>query len=91
MGEAMERQQVMLAHREEGHVAQDHHLVVALFEPNLQQALRLDGQAAKDLFIRLRDSPRRLGEPFAIGVLADGQQQLASGFANAVLIDRARR
>ena len=72
--DAVERHQVVLAHRADLDVLDQHHLVVAEVERRGQDVLRLLPQAGEDLARRPGDPAGRLRRPVAVRVLADGDR-----------------
>ena len=89
VGHAHERQHVMLAHAVEADVADQHHFVVLLGEELPQVVPGIVVQAAEQLGVHAGDAGRRFAQAFAIGIFADGGQNLAHGASNARLIDVA--
>ena len=65
-------------------------LVVTGVERDRQVLVGILVQPAADLGVHAGDARRRLAQPLAVGVLADGQQDLADGPAEALVIDRRR-
>ena len=85
-----EGQDVMLAERGERDVLDDHHLLVSrLVELAAQVRPRVLLRAAEDLLAGARHAVGRSEQPLAVGVLADGEQELADGGLNAGLVDGA--
>ena len=76
--EADEGHEVVLAERGEGNVAHHDHLVVADLEGDAQVLARVGLDALEQLDVHVGDPPRRLEESLAVGVLADGFEQLAN-------------
>ena len=58
----VERQEMMLAHRVERDLAQDHHLVVPLFEADGEHFARVLVQTREDLLIHARDASGRVAQ-----------------------------
>ena len=58
MSDAIEREKVMLAHRIERDISEDHHLIVTLVELDLQIVSRILTQSSEHLRIHVGDSSR---------------------------------
>ncbi len=71
VGGADERQQVVLAHRLQADVAQDHHLLVLLVKAAFQQRAGVLVQAAEDLGVHFGHPLRSPLEPLTRRVLAN--------------------
>ena len=92
VGDPGERHQVVLAHRPELDVADEHHLVVPDVEGRGEHLLRRLVQADRQLGVRPRDPLRGVAQALALGVLTDRDQQLPDGRRGPVvveLVDRA--
>ena len=83
----VERDEVVLAHRVELDVAHHHHLVVAEVEGRGQDVLGRHAQPDGELGVRPRHPGRGLAQALALGVLADGREQLADGRLGAGLVE----
>ena len=90
VGDAGERQHVVLAHAVEADVANEHHLIVLFGEEFAEVQPRLIVQAGKQLGVHASHAGRRFAEAFAVGVFADGGQNFADGAFDARLIDLRR-
>ena len=88
VGDAVERHEVVLARAVELDVADDDELVVVDLEGRAEHVLGRHVEAGEDLGVGARDACRRVEQPLAIRVLADGQQQLPHGSRSPRLVDR---
>ena len=86
MGHAMERQQVMLAHRIQFDVLDQHQLFGIHVEVLLQHIGRGSLQTGEQLAARAGDTVRRFHQSLALGILADRLQEQSHGFAHAFLV-----
>ena len=77
---------MVLAHAFEADVLLEHHLVVLLREGFLQNLARVFVQAGKELGVRSRDALRSIGEPFAVRIFADCQENLSDRGTDALLV-----
>ena len=85
--DAVERHQVVLAHRPHLDVLDQDHLVVAEVEGRRQDVLGLLAQAGEYLGVGTRHPRRRLPQALAVRVLADRDQELADGRLGALLVE----
>jgi hypothetical protein len=76
MSHATEGQEVVLTQAEHLDVADQHELVVVGLEARLHDRRRVHAQAGEELRVRPRHPGRRLAQPVAIGVLAEGDEDL---------------
>ena len=83
VGAAVEGQQVVLAHREEGDVADQDQLVGARVELGAQMLTRVLGQALAHLAPRARHAVGGADQALALGVLTDCDEQVARRLLNA--------
>ena len=81
---------MMLAHRFKADVADDDHFVVFLRERFLEQVARIAVQAGEQFGVHAGDAGRRFLQTLAVGVFADGQQNLAHRRFDAFVIDVRR-
>ena len=86
MGHAMERQQVMLAHRIQFDVLDQHQFVGIHVEVLLQHIGRGSLQTGEQLAARAGDTVRRFHQSLALGILANRLQEQSHGFAHAFLV-----
>src|SRR5680860_1296377 len=86
-----ERHQVVLAHRPQLDVADQHHLVVADVEGGAEYVLRGLVKALRELGVRPGHAVGCVSQPFALGVLTDGDQQLAHGRSSAIVVELGDR
>ena len=77
MGHADERDEVVLAHRPDLDVLDQHQLVVADVEGGGEDLARVLVHAGQQLGVRLGDPARGVPQAVAVRVLADREQQLA--------------
>src|SRR5436190_11409335 len=84
------RHEVVLAGAGHLDVLDQHHLVVIGVEDRGERALRMRAEAGEDLGVHARDAVRRRTQPVPVGVLADGEQDLADGGGDALLVDHVR-
>src|SRR5919107_315871 len=87
MGDPCERQQVMLAERGEGDIAQHDHLLVPLVEGRLEVLFWVLAQPSEELRVRFGDAMWRALQAFSIRIFADGEQDLAHGRLDARLVE----
>ena len=73
----------MFAHTVEADVADEHQLVVFFLEHALQVAGGVGVQASKQLGVHPGDASGSVFQAGALGILADGQQDLTHGRLNA--------
>ena len=86
MGHAVERQQVMLAHRIQFDVLDQHQLVGIHVEVLLQHIGRGSLQTGEQLAACPGDAIGRLHQALALRVLADRLQEQSHGLAHAFLV-----
>ena len=86
MGHAVERQQVMLAHRIQFDVLDQHQFVGIHVEVLLQHIGRGSLQTGEQLAARAGDTVRRFHQPLALGILANRLQEQTYGLAHAFLV-----
>ncbi len=79
MGDARERQQVVLAEGLHFDVAHEHEFVVVLVEGGLEDLGGVDAQSGEEFGVGAGDAARGLLEAGPVGVLADGDQDLPDG------------
>ena len=84
---AGEGEQVVLAEGVKLDVAQQHDLVVAFREDRLEVTAWVDVQAGHQLAVGAGDAVGGFEQPFAVGVFADGEQDLADGPLDAEDVD----
>ena len=77
----------MLAHRMEFDIANDDHRVVLFRKELLEMNRGILPEPLKELFVHSRDARGRLHEPFAVRILADGEQDFADGAFDAGFVD----
>jgi hypothetical protein len=82
---------MMLTCRSELDIADEDHLIVFLGEGLPEQFARLGVQTGKKLGVHARDAGRRLLQPLAVRIFADGQQKLADGCLDARGVNPVRR
>src|SRR6478609_6827393 len=83
-----ERHEVVLAHRPELDVADQHHLVVAEVEGRGQHVRGGLAQAGGQLLVGAGHPGRGVPEPLTVGVLPEGDQQLPNRGRRAVVVER---
>ena len=76
---ADEGQQVMLADRREGDVSHHHHFVVVDLELPLEMCTGILAVPGEELAKRAGDPRRGLGQSVALGIFADGDEELTDG------------
>ena len=81
-----ERQQMMLAETGEHDVLLQDHLFMVHLERLAQERPRVGVQAAEDIGIEPGDAGRRVAQALAIGIFANGEQQLADRGARTRLV-----
>jgi hypothetical protein len=86
----MERQQVMLARREEVDVGDRDEFVRALLERSCEVRRNILAEPPEKLGVGLRHTFWCLDDAFAIWILADGNEDLTNRTRDARLIDFAR-
>jgi hypothetical protein len=89
MGHTMKRQQVVLAHGHDLDVPHEDELLVVGLERREQHLGRVDPQAGEQLRVGAGDPGRGLAQAVAVGVFADGDQDLADGGLDALEVDVA--
>src|SRR5580700_10239492 len=87
VGAAEERDEVVLAEGGEGDVTHHDHLVVLGREGDLEVTGRVVVEAGEELLVHGRDPVGRGEEAVAVGVLADGLEELVDGFSYALDVD----
>ena len=90
VGLAQKRQHVVLAHALEADIADQDHFVVALGEKLLQMPAGIKVQAREELGIHAGHPGRCFLKPLAIGIFANGHQNLADGTFDPGMVDLAR-
>ena len=88
VGLAEERQQMVLAHALEADVLDEHHFVIFFGKRFPQDDGRIFAQPGEHLLIHACNALGRFTQTFAIGIFADGQENLAHRRRNAFEIDR---
>jgi len=81
-----ERQKMVLAHGGEGDITQDHRLLVALLEGDIEVLPGVGTYAGEQLRIGVGNPVRRGTQPLSSWILADGGQQLRYGPADSGFI-----
>ena len=87
VGHAREREQVVLAHACEGDVAHDDGILAFLGELASEVLARAGSDACEEFPVGLRDPSRGVEETLSVGVLADGEEDLANRGLDPVVID----
>ena len=88
MRQAVERHEVVLAGGVNLDVLDQDHLVVAELERRRQDVGRVLTQAAEHLRVGAGEPRRGVAQAFAVGVLADGDEQLADGGLDPRMVER---
>ncbi|GAA3344383.1 hypothetical protein GCM10020358_47400 [Amorphoplanes nipponensis] len=87
MGDALERQQVMLAEAHQLDVADQHEFLVVGLERRGEHLRRVDPQAGEELRVRAGDAGRGALETVAVRVLTDGDEDLPDRLLDAGQVD----
>src|SRR5690606_23001476 len=87
VGDADEREQVVLAGAGDLDVLDEHELVVGDVEGGAQVRLGVLREPGEELLVGARDAGRGLLEPLTVRVLPDGDQDLPHGGLDAGLVD----
>ena len=90
VGLPLEGHEVVLAHGVEGDVAEDDQLVVTLGEGGREMLGRIFPQAAEQLGVHLGDAFGGLTQPLAVGVFADGAENVSDSSFDTLKV-HARR
>jgi hypothetical protein len=80
---------VVLAHRHDLDVADEDELLVVRLEGRGQDLGRVDAQAGEELCVGAGDPGGCLAQPVAVGILADGDEDLADRGLDALQVDVA--
>jgi hypothetical protein len=80
---------VVLAHRHDLDVADEDELLVVRLEGRGQDLGRVDAQAGEELGVGAGDPGGCLAQPVAVGILADGDEDLADRGLDALQVDVA--
>ena len=73
----------MLAYAAEIDSADNHNLIGDMFKGSVEVSLHIVRNACKHLAVRTRNSLRRLSKPLALGVVADGREDLTHSSFNS--------
>lgn len=87
MGDSIKWKQMVFAHAGESNVANQYHFVVRFGKDDIEVPGRIEEEPAKHLLVHFSDAARGVDKPRAIGIFADGDQDLSNRLANRLVVD----